>query len=150
MTQKKKTKATANKRADATKNYLMQQYNVTGDTASERVLGLVSDSIDPFAFVGKEVTENPDVEWYCGNGDDRLNIERAKRQGWRVLEGDHSVQIQAGRQENHVYMYRPKTVGARVRHAENAARSAEQGIKHETNMKREQIRVNVEDPYGMD
>jgi hypothetical protein len=145
-----KKKTTTNKRADATKNYLSSQYGLDADTDTERVLGLVSDNIDPFEFVGREVDENPDVEWYCGNADDRMNVERARRQGWKVLDGDHGVSIRAGRQENHVYMYRPKSVGDRVRSAENAARRADQGMKHETKLKQEKVRVNVSDPYGME
>ena len=147
---KKTTQKRTNKRADATKNYLAESYGMDADTETERVLGLVSQSINPFKFVGREVDENPDVEWYCGNVNDRLAMERAKRQGWKPLEGDHGVEMVAGRQEHHVYMYRPKSVGDRVRKAEDAARKANQGgIRHETQYKSERVKVNVSgDPYG--
>ena len=143
-------KKTTNKRGDATKNYLAAQYGLDADTETERVLGLVSENIDPFEFIGRTVDENRDCEWYCGNGDDKMSIERAKRQGWKPLEGDHDIQIRAGKHDHHVYMYRPKSVGDRVRAAENAARAADQGIKHQTKLKTEKVRVNVSDPYGMD
>ena len=150
MSEKKKaTPKRTNKRSEATKNYLADSYGLDADTSTERVLGLVSKSLNPFAFTGKEVDENPDVEWYLANGEDRLNMERARRQGWKVLEGDHSVEIQAGRQDHHVYMYRPKKVGDRVRSAENAARAAESGIAHETQYKRQHVSVDIGgDPYG--
>ena len=140
---KKTTQKRTNKRADATKNYLAESYGMDADTETERVLGLVSQSINPFKFVGREVDENPDVEWYCGNVNDRLAMERAKRQGWKPLEGDHGVEMVAGRQEHHVYMYRPKSVGDRVRKADQG------GIRHETQYKSERVKVNVSgDPYG--
>lgn len=148
-TKKKAARKTTNKRAEATKNYLADSYGIDANTDTERVLGLVSQSVNPFQFVGSTVADNPDMEFYCGNGDDRMGLERAKRQGWKVLEGEHDVEIQAGAKPHHVYMYRPKAVGERVRRAEDKARAADQGIAHETQYRRESVQVNVGgDPYS--
>ncbi len=144
----KKTKRT-NKRAEATRNYLAASYDMDADTDTERVLGLVSESVDPFRFVGSTVSDNPEMEFYCGNGEDRMGLERAKRQGWKVLDGEHDVELQAGKQPHHVYMFRPKQLGERVRQAEDRARDADQGIQHETQYRSEQVQVNVGgDPYA--
>ena len=149
MTEMKKPAKRTNKRAEATSNYLSASYDMDANTDTERLLGLVSHSVDPFAFVGKTVSENPDTEFYCGNADDRMGLERAKRQGWKVLDGEHDVELQAGKKPHHVYMYRPKHVGQRVRAAEDAARQAGQGIQHETKYRSEQVSVNVGgDPYS--
>lgn len=145
---RKTTKKSTNKRADATKNYLSNSYGLDANTETERILGLVSQSVNPFEFVGSTVTDNPDMEFYCGNGDDRMGLERAKRQGWKVLDGEHDVELQAGSKPHHVYMYRPKSVGERVRHAEDQARAADQGIAYETEYRSERVQVELGgDPY---
>lgn len=149
MKEQKTAQKKINAKAEATKNYLSTHYDLDANTETERVLGLVSKSVDPFAFVGDTVRDNPDTDFYCANKDDRMGMERAKRQGWKVLEGDHDVQMQSGKKPHHVYMYRPKTVSERVRKAEDKARQAEQGIQHETRYRSEKVQVNVGgDPYS--
>lgn len=151
MTKKKTATKTKNKQAEATSDYLKNAYSLDADTDTERVLTLMSQSVDPFEFCGPEVEQNPSIEWYLANVHDRMGVERARRQGWKVLEGEHNVEIQAGPMPDHLVMYRPKSVGERVRKAEdNARRTAEAGgIAHETRTAFEQVKVAVDgDPYA--
>lgn len=143
-----------NSKANATKNYLLANYDMDVDTSTENILGLLHRGENPLEFVGQVVDDNPDAEFYCADAKNPHTIRTARAQGYKVM-GDHTpdgIKLRRGHDADHdVIMFRPKAVGERVRAAEARARAAAQGktFEHENRGQREQYSVNIAgDPYA--
>lgn len=156
MTTQSTPKKRTNREARATQDYLLQNYDMDVDTSTETILGALHRGENPLEFVGDVVDKNPGVEFYCGDSKNPHTIRTAKAQGYQVLQGHKpdDAKLRRGYDADHdVIMYRPKSVGQRVRAAEAKARATAQGktFAHETAQARAQYSVNIDgNPYADD